>query len=157
MKLSKQIFLVVFEVTVITYLLTNLSLLISPVDSSWGFVERFVFCYGIYQFCTFLILSNRNDSRRDMYLAILTNFRYAELYLTNFDPILLRTIHRNITYQNGKRTFNDKDITRAYEDLKNSIESSDLRYIQSSIILYEHLYELESLSWRFNFILRIFK
>ena len=157
MKLGKQIFLILFESILLTYALTRLSLLISPVDSSWVLVERFVFCYGIYQFCTFLILSNRNDSRRDMYLAVLTNFRYAELYLNNSDSRLLDIIHKNISYQKDKGTFNDKDITKAYEDLKKSIESKDLLDIQYSIILYEHLYELESLSWRFNFILRIFK
>lgn len=157
MKLAKQIFLILFEIIVCTYTLTNLSLLIAPAASLWNLVERYVFCYGIYQFATFLILSNINDSRRDMYLAVLTNYRCAELYLNSSDSKILSIINTSIDTQRKKWVFNDTDIKDAYEHLIYAIEQEDLSYIKYQIIYYEHSYELESLAWRFNFVLRIFK
>lgn len=157
MKLAKQIFLVLIEVVTITYILANLSMQYFPTASTWESVERYAFCYGAYQFITYLILSNMNDSRKDMYLAMLTNYRRAESYLNTLDDRILVYLNENVKYQLDRATFNNKDIQKEYSILDKLISDKDIHMIQYKVIIFDHLIEYTSLLWRYNFLLRFMK
>jgi len=157
MKLAKQIFLVLFEVFTCTYILTNLTLQIAPATSLWDLVERYVFCYGIYQFFTYLILSNKNDSEKDMLLALTLNYRRAEFYLSNQNELVLLDINNHVKYQLEETTFNNKDVLNEYHGLEKLLINKDIQMIQYKIIKFEHLVETTSLLWKYNFLLRWMK
>ncbi len=157
MKLFKQILLVLFEVITCTYFIANISMQIAPTTSTWDSVERYVFCYGIYQFITYMILSNNNDSMKDMYLALLVNYKRAENYLNTLDDRILIFLTDNIKYQLNKTTFNNKDAQKEYMVLEKLIAEKDINMIQYKIIIYEHLLEYTSLQWRYTFLLRLMK
>jgi hypothetical protein len=157
MKLAKQIFLVLIEVVTCTYLLSSISIEFIPPASTWEYVERYVFCYGVYQFIIYLILSNANDSRKDMYLALLTSYRLAESYLNTLDDRILVYLNEKIKRQLNKTMFNDVDIKKEYSILDKLIAYKDIHMIQHKIITYEHLLEYTSLLWRYNFLLRLMK
>ena len=157
MKLFKQIILVLFEVMICTYILTNLTLQITPATSLWDLIERYIFCYGIYQFITYLILSNKSDSEKDILLALALNYRRAEFYLNTQDDRVLLELNNHIKYQFEKTTFNNKDSLMDYRILEELLVNKDIQMIKYKIIKYEHLLETTSLLWKYNFLLRYMK
>jgi len=157
MKIIKQIFLVLVEVAFFTFILLSISQQIHQTQSNWELIERIILCYGLYQFFAYMILSNMNDSKKDMYLSVLTNYKLAQLYVETSEFRYLNVIEENIKYQLKDSIFNDEKIRNEYNVLLDLIDNRDFSQIQYKIIIYEHHIEFTSLLWRYSFFLRCIK
>jgi hypothetical protein len=157
MKLQKQIFLHLLEIITITGIIVLLSYCIEKPSSNWDWIERVVLCYGLYQFPTYLFVSSKLDSKKDMYLALLKNYRDTYLYLETEEERFRLGIEKNIEYQLRNDVFNDQQAIEEYGILKEIIKKKDKNYALSKITLLEHCIETVSLSWQYSILLTLVK
>lgn len=153
-----QIVYFLVEIILVTTMLVYISSNIKTITSTWELVERYLLMYGVYQIIVFIILSNINDVKKDSYLAVLTNYKKALLYLETNNMIIYNSLIKNIDkYQLKDGTMNFKDTINEYKLMKKLISGNDIQTIKYRIILYEHLIEESTLNWKFSFLLRILK
>lgn len=152
-----QIGCVLIELIGFTLLLTFISLKIEAVETTWAFIERMIFSYGLYQIIVFVILSTCNDVRKDSYLALCTNYKEIEIYIRYNDNKIKESIEKNIEYQLDAGTFNDKDIRNEYAIMKKLMYEKNSKEIERRIILTEHCMEESTLNWKYSFLLRWIK
>lgn len=156
-KTLTQIFVYLIEVVGISTLLAYLSTLVQKTCTTYDFIERCIMCYTIYQIMVVIILTNLNDIQKDLLLAYITNLKKCLLYIETKQDYIKKDILNNIDYQLKNDTFNTNETIKAYKHIKNNIDNMTKDNIEMEIINAEHRYELNSLNWKFSFLLRIFK
>ena len=152
-----QIFLYLLEVVGMSIIIANLTTSLAPVYSLFEFIERTIMCYTIYQILIIVILTNLNDIQKDSCLAYITNLKKCLLYIETKESYIKEDILKNINYQLDDGTFNNNEFRKAYENIKNNIDNFRENYIKMELINAEHIYEMNSLNWRFSFLLRLVK
>lgn len=156
-KTLTQIFIYLVEVIGVSTLLAYLSTFMKETSTIYDFIERCITCYTIYQILVIVILTNLNDIQKDLLLAYTTNLRKCLLYIETKQNYIKKDILKNIDYQLKKDTFNNNEVINAYKNIKNNIDKLTKDNIEMEIINAEHRYELNSLNWRFSFLLRLLK
>ena len=156
-KTLTQIFIYLVEVIGVSTLLAYLSTFMKETSTIYDFIERCITCYTIYQILVIVILTNLNDIQKDLLLAYTTNLKKCLLYIETKHNYIKKDILKNIDYQLKKDTFNNNEVINAYKNIKNNIDKLTKDNIEMEIINAEHRYELNSLNWRFSFLLRLLK
>ena len=156
-KTLTQIFVYLIEVIGISTLLAYLSTFIQKTCTTFDFIERCIMCYTIYQILVVIILTNLNDIQKDLLLAYITNLKKCLLYIETKQENIKKSILNNIDYQLKKDTFNTNEMIKAYKHIKENIDNLTKDNIEMEIINAEHCYELNSLNWKFSFLLRLLK
>ena len=156
-KLQRQVLLQLVEIVILTGLITCLSFYIEKPASSWDWVERVILCYGIYQFPTYLWVSNRVDSQKDMYLALLRCYKDALLFIDTGDERVKKLVSENIDMLLKDDVFNDIKIRDEYNIILRLLESKDKNAAIYKINLIEHQIESASLQWHFSILLSFIK
>ncbi len=156
-KTLTQIFVYLIEVIGISTLLAYLSTYIQKTCTTFDFIERCIMCYTIYQILVVIILTNLNDIQKDLLLAYITNLKKCLLYIETKQEYIKKSILNNIDYQLKKDTFNTNEMIKAYKHIKENIDNLTKDNIEMEIINAEHCYELNSLNWKFSFLLRLLK
>lgn len=152
-----QILIYLFEVVSISILFAYLTTLIEDVNSSYDFIERCVMCYTIYQILVIVILTNINDIEKDSYLAYINNLKKCILYIETKKKYIKDDILENIEYQLENSTFNNIKFRKAYVMIKENIDNLEIDSLNIEILNAEKMYEMNSLNWRFSFLLRVIK
>ena len=152
-----QILLYLIEVMEVSILLAYITTFIEKSDCLYDFIERIIMCYTLYQILVVVILTNINDIEKDSCLAYITNLKKCLLYIETKEKYIKEDILSNIEYQLDNETFNNQKFRNAYVMIKNNIDDLKSSNINIELINAEKYYELNSLNWRFSFLLRIFK
>lgn len=149
-----QIFLYVVELLLVSLLITYSTTFIEPITSSIVFLERIILAYTIYQILVIVILTNLNDIEKDSYLALITILKLTLIYIETRNQELKSQLQENLKHQLNNGTFNSIDLRNDYEYLQKNLDTVDATSINIELIIAEHQYELQSLNWKFSFILR---
>lgn len=120
-------------------------------------MERFALFYGFYQLIVFLILTNLNDIQTDEYLALKNTAELASLSLEFQSTQLKQRVRSLVDTQLNSDVFNDTNVRKSYKDIVTYLAQNNLVEIKQISIWASHCSELATLSWRFSFLLRIFK
>ena len=120
-------------------------------------MERFALFYGFYQLIVFLILTNLNDIQADEYLALKNTAELAALSLAFQSTQLEQQVRLLVDKQLESDVFNDTYVRRNYKNIAACLAQNNLVGIKQISIWASHCSELAKLSWRFSFLLRIFK
>lgn len=156
-KTITQIFLYLIEVVGISILLAYFSTFLEAYTTLYNFIERCISFYTIYQILVIVILTNINDIQKDLTLAYMTNLKKLLLYKETKSENIKKDILKNINYQLDHGTSNNDSVLKSYRLIKDNIDKVNEENIKMELINAEHIYELNSLNWRFSFLLRIFK
>lgn len=156
-KTITQIFLYLIEVVGISILLAYFSTFLEAYTTLYNFIERCISFYTIYQILVVVILTNINDIQKDLTLAYMTNLKKLLLYKETKSENIKKDVLKNIDYQLDYGTFNNDSVLKSYRLIKDNIDKVNEENIKMELINAEHIYELNSLNWRFSFLLRIFK
>lgn len=156
-KTITQIFLYLIEVVGISILLAYFSTFLEAYTTLYNFIERCISFYTIYQILVVVILTNINDIQKDLTLAYMTNLKKLLLYKETKSENIKKDVLKNIDYQLDHETFNNYSVLKSYRLIKDNIDKVNEENIKMELINAEHIYELNSLNWRFSFLLRIFK
>lgn len=156
-KTLAQIFIYLVEIVGVSVLLAYLSTFIQKTCTTYDFIERCITCYTLYQILAIIILTNLNDIQKDLLLAYITNLKKCLLYVETKKDYINKDILKNIEYQLKNSTFNSEETRNAYKNLKQNIDKLTKDNIEMEIIKAEQRYELNSLNWKFSFLLRILK
>ena len=87
----------------------------------------------------------------------MTNLKKLLLYKETKSENIKKDVLKNIDYQLDHGTFNNDSVLKSYRLIKDNIDKVNEENIKMELINAEHIYELNSLNWRFSFLLRIFK
>ena len=79
-KIIFQIFLYLLETIGISILLTVITNNYIKVNNTFEIIERITVFYTLYQIIIYNILQQLNDIKKDEYLAILSIYKYVEIY-----------------------------------------------------------------------------
>ena len=156
-KTLTQIFIYLVEVVGVSVLLAYLSTFIQKTCTMYDFIERCITCYTLYQILVIIIITNLNHIQKDLLLAYITNLKKCLLYVETKKDYIKKDILKNIEYQLKNSTFNSEETRNAYKNLKQNIDKLTKDNIEMEIIKAEQRYELNSLNWKFSFLLRILK
>ena len=149
-----QIFLYLIELLSVSLFITYLTDLLDPITSRIIFLERMILAYTIYQILVIVILTNLNDIQKDSWLAWITTLKLTLLYIETGDQKVEMNLSKNLEHQLNNSTFNSLFFKKAYENLQQNLESLDETTIKLQLIIAEQQFELQSLNWKFSFILR---
>ena len=155
-----QIFLYLLEVLGISYLLTFISDVFWQTENFIDFIERMTIFYTFYQITMFGILQQLNDIKKDEYLAILSMYKYVELYNSDKRTDIKKDIINLVNKQLENVTLNDNNIRKEYLEFKKVIDNNqsfDETLLKAKIIKYEHCCEEAVLNWKYSILTRIFK
>lgn len=152
-----QCFLVFAEIFLAVWFMVWLSDKYWPINESFGYIERGLMFYAVYQIAVFVILNTLNDIKSDSYLALTTNYKRLDLYYKSNDPRIKESIEKNIEYQLDTGTINNIKIRAEYTRMKELIKNKDQILVEYIIICFEHEKEASTLQWRCSFILRLLK
>lgn len=152
-----QIVLVLIEVIGVTSLLVYLSHTLKPLADSYDLLERAVTFVAIYEVVVYITLSFVIDARRDALLALRTAHEQAVYYIETGLERARDLLVEKIEKQMDVGVFNQLDVRRAYQLLRDQVEERDIDAIKYSLIGINHEYEMCNLQWRFTFFLRLFK
>lgn len=155
-----QIFLYLLEVLGISYLLTFISDVFWQTENFIDFIERMTIFYTFYQITMFGILQQLNDIKKDEYLAILSMYKYVELYNSDKRTDIKKDIINLVNKQLENVMLNDNNIRKEYLEIKKVIDNNqsfDETLLKAKIIKYEHCCEKAVLNWKYSILIRIFK
>lgn len=128
-----------------------------PINESFGYVERGIMFYAVYQITVFVILNTLNDIKCDSYLALGSFYKKLDLYYQTKDIRIKEWLEKKLEYQLDSATFNNINVRKEYEKIKDLLVNEDPVHVQDKIIECEHIKEASSLQWRCSFILRLLK
>lgn len=159
-KIIFQIFLYLLETIGVSILLTVITNNYIKVNNTFEIIERITVFYTLYQIIIYNILQQLNDIKKDEYLAILSMYKYVEIY--NFDKreSIKKEINNLIVEELNCETLNDNDIRREHLEIKGVLDNNlsfDKTTLKIKILKYEHLCEETVLNWKYSLLLRIFK
>ena len=155
-----QVILYLTEMIGISYLLTKVTSIYLPTENFIDFFERMTIFFTFYQIIIFGIFQQLNDMKKDEYLAILTMYKYVELYNSDKREYIAKDIKNLIQKQLDSSMLNDNDIRNEYLEIKKLFDNNqkfDDTLIKIKIIKYEHCYEEATLNWKFSILTRLFK
>lgn len=155
-----QIILYLTEMIGISYLLTKITSIFLPTENFIDFFERMTIFFTFYQIIIFGIFQQLNDMKKDEYLAILTMYKYVELYNSDKREYIAKDIKNLIQKQLDSSMLNDNDIRNEYLEIKKLFENNqkfDDTLIKIKIIKYEHCCEEATLNWKFSILTRLLK
>ena len=155
-----QVILYLTEMIGISYLLTKVTSIYLPTENFIDFFERMTIFFTFYQIIIFGILQQLNDMKKDEYLAILTMYKYVELYNSDKREYIANDIKNLIQKQLDSSMLNDNDIRNEYLEIKKVFDNNqkfDDTLIKIKIIKYEHCYEEATLNWKYSILTRLFK
>ena len=149
-----QVILYLTEMIGISYLLTKITSIYLPTENFIDFFERMTIFFTFYQIIIFGIFQQLNDMKKDEYLAILTMYKYVELYNSDKREYIAKDIKNLIQKQLDSSMLNDNDIRNEYLEIKKLFDNNqkfDDTLIKIKIIKYEHCCEETTLNWKFYF------
>lgn len=155
-----QVILYLTEMIGISYLLTKITSIFLPTENFIDFFERMTIFFTFYQIIIFGIFQQLNDMKKDEYLAILTMYKYVELYNSDKREYIAKDIKNLIQKQLDSSMLNDNDIRNEYLEIKKLFENNqkfDDTLIKIKIIKYEHCCEEATLNWKFSILIRLLK
>lgn len=155
-----QVILYLTEMIGISYLLTKITSIYLPTENFIDFFERMTIFFTFYQIIIFGIFQQLNDIKKDEYLAILTMYRYVELYNSDKREYIAKDIKNLIQKQLDSSMLNDNDIRNEYLEIKKLFDNNqkfDDTLIKIKIIKYEHCCEEAILNWKFSILTRLLK
>lgn len=161
--ITKKIFQVILYLTEmigISYLLTKITSIYLPTENFIDFFERMTIFFTFYQIIIFGIFQQLNDMKKDEYLAILTMYKYVELYNSDKREYIAKDIKNLIQKQLDSSMLNDNDIRNEYLEIKKLFDNNqkfDDTLIKIKIIKYEHCCEETTLNWKFSILTRLLK
>ena len=155
-----QIFLYLVEVIGISFFITMFTNRFSKIVNFIDFLERMTIFYTFYQILIYGILQQLNDIKKDQYLAILSMYKYVEIYNQNKRKVIASDILRIVEKQLDSSMFNDNAIRNEYLKIKELITNNkklDDEFIKTMIIKYEHCCEAATLNWKYSILTRLIK
>lgn len=155
-----QVILYLTEMIGISYLLTKITSIYLPTENFIDFFERMTIFFTFYQIIIFGIFQQLNDMKKDEYLAILTMYKYVELYNSDKREYIAKDIKNLIQKQLDSSMINDNDIRNEYLEIKKLFDNNqkfDDTLIKIKIIKYEHCCEETTLNWKFSILTRLLK
>ena len=155
-----QVILYLTEMIGISYLLTKITSIYLPTENFIDFFERMTIFFTFYQIIIFGIFQQLNDMKKDEYLAILTMYKYVELYNSDKREYIAKDIKNLIQKQLDSSMLNDNDIRNEYLEIKKLFDNNqkfDDTLIKINIIKYEHCCEETTLNWKFSILTRLLK
>lgn len=155
-----QVILYLTEMIGISYLLTKITSIYLPTENFIDFFERMTIFFTFYQIIIFGIFQQLNDMKKDEYLAILTVYKYVELYNSDKREYIAKDIKNLIQKQLDSSMLNDNDIRNEYLEIKKLFDNNqkfDDTLIKIKIIKYEHCCEEATLNWKFSILTRLLK
>lgn len=155
-----QVILYLTEMIGISYLLTKITSIYLPTENFIDFFERMTIFFTFYQIIIFGIFQQLNDMKKDEYLAILTMYKYVELYNSDKREYIAKDIKNLIQKQLDSSMLNDNDIRNEYFEIKKLFDNNqkfDDTLIKIKIIKYEHCCEETTLNWKFSILTRLLK
>ncbi len=155
-----QVILYLTEMIGISYLLTKITSIYLPTENFIDFFERMTIFFTFYQIIIFGIFQQLNDMKKDEYLAILTMYKYVELYNSDKREYIAKDIKNLIQKQLDSSMLNDNDIRNEYLEIKKLFDNNqkfDDTLIKIKIIKYEHCCEEATLNWKFSILTRLLK
>ena len=155
-----QVILYLTEMIGISYLLTKITSIYLPTENFVDFFERMTIFFTFYQIIIFGIFQQLNDMKKDEYLAILTMYKYVELYNSDKREYIAKDIKNLIQKQLDSSMLNDNDIRNEYLEIKKLFDNNqkfDDTLIKIKIIKYEHCCEETTLNWKFSILTRLLK
>ena len=155
-----QVILYLTEMIGISYLLTKVTSIYLPTENFIDFFERMTIFFTFYQIIIFGIFQQLNDMKKDEYLAILTMYKYVELYNSDKREYIAKDIKNLIQKQLDSSMLNDNDIRNEYLEIKKVFDNNqkfDDTLIKIRIIKYEHCCEEATLNWKFSILTRLLK
>lgn len=155
-----QVILYLTEMIGISYLLTKITSIYLPTENFINFFERMTIFFTFYQIIIFGIFQQLNDMKKDEYLAILTMYKYVELYNSDKREYIAKDIKNLIQKQLDSSMLNDNDIRNEYLEIKKLFDNNqkfDDTLIKIKIIKYEHCCEEAILNWKFSILTRLLK
>lgn len=159
-KKNFQVILYLTEMIGISYLLTKITSIYLPTENFIDFFERMTIFFTFYQIIIFGIFQQLNDMKKDEYLAILTMYKYVELYNSDKREYIAKDIKNLIQKQLDSSMLNDNDIRNEYLEIKKLFDNNqkfDDTLIKIKIIKYEHCCEEATLNWKFSILTRLLK
>ena len=153
-----QVILYLTEMICISYLLTKITSIYLPTENFIDFFERMTIFFTFYQIIIFGIFQQLNDMKKDEYLAILTMYKYVELYNSDKREYIAKDIKNLIQKQLDSSMLNDNDIRNEYLEIKKLFDNNqkfDDTLIKIKIIKYEHCCEETTLNWKFSILTRL--
>lgn len=159
-KKNFQVILHLTEMIGISYLLTKITSIYLPTENFIDFFERMTIFFTFYQIIIFGIFQQLNDMKKDEYLAILTMYKYVELYNSDKREYIAKDIKNLIQKQLDSSMLNDNDIRNEYLEIKKLFDNNqkfDDTLIKIKIIKYEHCCEETTLNWKFSILTRLLK
>lgn len=155
-----QVILYLTEMIGISYLLIKITSIYLPTENFIDFFERMTIFFTFYQIIIFGIFQQLNDMKKDEYLAILTMYKYVELYNSDKREYIAKDIKNLIQKQLDSSMLNDNDIRNEYLEIKKLFDNNqkfDDTLIKIKIIKYEHCCEETTLNWKFSILTRLLK
>lgn len=155
-----QVILYLTEMIGISYLLTKITSIYLPTENFIDFFERMTIFFTFYQIIIFGIFQQLNDMKKDEYLAILTMYKYVELYNSDKREYIAKDIKNLIQKQLDSSMLNDNDIRNEYLEIKKLFDNNqkfDDTLIKIKIIKYEHCCEETTLNWKISILTRLLK
>ena len=155
-----QVILYLTEMIGISYFLTKITSIYLPTENFIDFFERMTIFFTFYQIIIFGIFQQLNDMKKDEYLAILTMYKYVELYNSDKREYIAKDIKNLIQKQLDSSMLNDNDIRNEYLEIKKLFDNNqkfDDTLIKIKIIKYEHCCEETTLNWKFSILTRLLK
>lgn len=155
-----QVILYLTEMIGISYLLTKITSIYLPTENFIDFFERMTIFFTFYQIIIFGIFQQLNDMKKDEYLAILTMYKYVELYNSDKREYIAKDIKNLIQKQLDSSMLNDNDIRNEYLEIKKLFDNNqkfDDTLIKIKIIKYEYCCEEATLNWKFSILTRLLK
>ena len=155
-----QVILYLTEMIGISYLLTKITSIYLPTENFIDFFERMTIFFTFYQIIIFGIFQQLNDMKKDEYLAILTMYKYVELYNSDKREYIAKDIKNLIQKQLDSSMLNDNDIRNECLEIKKLFDNNqkfDDTLIKIKIIKYEHCCEEATLNWKFSILTRLLK
>jgi len=155
-----QIFLYLLEVVGVSNLLAFITTIFWQTENFIDFIERMTIFFTFYQILILGILQQLNDIKKDEYLALISMYKYVELYNESKNDCIKKNIINLLNKQLDSRVLNDNDIRKEYLEIKEVLDSDhafDDTLLKTKIIKYEHCCEEATLNWKYSILIRILK
>lgn len=151
------IFLILFEIGVVTSILVYGSQFLRPIQDGFDIVERYILFLAAYEIIVYITLNFLNDVRRDALLALRTTLEQTLLYFETNSDFLKQELLEKIQRQLDTGVFNHLDVRAEYQNLVQLMDTGDIATVKYKLGLVNHFYDMCDLQWKFTFLLRLFK
>ncbi|WP_066892917.1 hypothetical protein [Clostridium nigeriense] len=162
-KYVKQFLVYFMEVTIISFFFVIGTNYITRIETYYEAIERFFTGVVFYQGLIFMFNKNTLDTEKDMILALKTYLELCKLYVEFKEKFILDTINDKVSEIENKEVFIKSKYLNIMKDLQEFIISDYLSSnekkarIEMELINIEHIYEEESLKWKYTLLLKYLK